>query len=262
MKTKIGGVRTWIEVDTKALKNNYESFRKLLGGRCKLMAIVKSNAYGHSLVDYSKEMEGLGCDFLGVDSITEAIALRREGIKIPILVLGYTLPELHSQAVGNSISLTISTVDSLKEITQFSQKFPDLEIKIHIKIDSGMHRQGFCLEEIDSVIKDLKSKDNIKIEGVYTHFAAAKNPAFPADTKKQILEFNKGFNLFKEEGLNPIKHAAATSGSIVFPDSHFDMVRIGIGLYGLWPSLEVKSCFGKDCCKNHINDKSEFPVDR
>lgn len=262
------GVRTWVEIDKKALKNNYAIFRNLIAPKCKLMAIAKSNAYGHGLVDYSKEMERLGCDFIGVDSMTEAIALRREGIKSPILVLGYTLPERYREAAENNISITISSLDQFKETLRFigchscesrnldsgsqAHSLPvgrqvrnDRIINIHIKIDTGMHRQGFYYEELKEVIKTIKTLGHVRIEGVYTHFASAKDPAFPTDTDQQITLFKKACKLFGEAKINPIRHAAATSGTIIFPESHFDMVRIGIGMMGLWPSLETKSYFSQ-----------------
>ena len=245
------GLRTWIEIDRKAIKNNFDVFKSLItpktnqpkNGRVKLMAMVKSNAYGHGLIGFSKEMEKLGADFLGVDSITEARALRREGIKMPILVLGYTLPELFVEAVKDDISLAVSTFESLSEIKKAGFSRP---LKIHIKVDTGMHRQGFLLKDIPKVLSKVKSqRSNVLVEGLFTHFASAKNPAFPKDTKVQIEEFKKWITAFEEAGLSPISHGAAAGGTMLFPDSHFDMVRIGMGLYGLWPAPEVRE-FLKD----------------
>lgn len=241
MNKKIEGVRTWIEIDQKALENNYKIFRNLIKKDCKLLAVCKSNAYGHGLVEYAKIMEKFGADFLGVDSITEAERLRKEGVTLPILVLGYTLPKKIQSAADNDLSLTISSFESLKYIT----KLRDKKIKIHLKVDTGMHRQGFYLDEISSAIKFIKSNKNIIVEGIFTHFAAAKNPSFPGETRKQIEQFEKALKIVQDSGLNPIKHAAATGGTIVFPESHYDMVRIGIGLMGLWPSLETKSCYSE-----------------
>lgn len=229
------GVRTWLEIDNNALANNYETFRKLIAPNCKLMAVAKSNAYGHGLKDYAKEMESLGADFIGVDSMTEAMALRKDGVKTPILILGYTLPELYKDAAENNVSITISSLQQLPSLSN---------CRIHLKIDTGMHRQGFYLDEIKDALEKISNLQNVQIEGIYTHFAAAKNPAFPADTLKQLNEFKKACEIVKNAGYDKvIRHAAATSGTIVFPESHFDMVRIGIGLYGLWPSLEVKAAF-------------------
>lgn len=234
-------LRTWVEVDKKALKNNYNAFRGLISKNCKLMAVVKSNAYGHGLIDYSILMQELGADFFGVDSITEALTLRKNGIKKPILVLGYTMPENFDEASKNNISLTISSFESLKSIKKY-----DKPLNIHLKIDTGMHRQGFQLDEIERAVKYIKDRSaSINIEGVYTHFAAAKNPSFPLETNKQIKQFEEALKIIESYGFKPIKHAAATSGAIVFPKSHFDMVRIGIGMMGLWPSYETKACFEK-----------------
>src|SRR5271157_3262455 len=102
-KSKHSGLRTWIEIDKKAIKHNYNIFRSLIPEKCKLMAVVKSNAYGHGLVEFAKQMEALGADYFGVDSIVEGTALRKNGIKKPILVLGYTLPEMISIAAENNI---------------------------------------------------------------------------------------------------------------------------------------------------------------
>ncbi|KKU78271.1 MAG: Alanine racemase [Parcubacteria group bacterium GW2011_GWA2_47_64] len=221
--TERNGLRTWIEVDRKAIRHNFGVFKSLIPKRTKLMAVVKSNAYGHSLIDFSKEMERFGADSLGVDSMMEALALRREGVTLPILVLGYTMPELFSEAAKNDISLTVSTFDTLRAIE--------------------------------------------KAEGLFTHFANAKNPAFPKDTSDQLNEFKKWILAFKRTGHTPIVHAAATAGTILFPESHFDMVRVGIGLYGLWPAPEVREAF-KDritlrpalVWKSFITETKKLPV--
>ena len=235
-------LRTWIEINQQSLKNNYNIFRRLIGPKCLLMSVVKSNAYGHSLIDFSRATESLGVDWFGVDSIVEAESLRKAGLKKPILVLGYTLENKIETAFKNNISLTIfdfSTLENLKNI-----KIRGYKLKIHIKIDTGMHRQGFFVSEIPSVIKILKSQPTIILEGVYTHFSSAKNPAFPSTTLNQIEQFKKANSFFESAGFKGfIKHAAATSGTIIFPQSHFDLVRIGIGLCGLWPSKETEEAF-------------------
>lgn len=237
------GLRTRIEVSKNALKRNYNLFRNLIGEKCLLMAVVKSNAYGHGLLDFSKLMQKFGADWFGVDSIVEALALRKIGIKKPILVLGYTLPEKFNDAVKNKVSLTISTFEGLKNLNKNRVKF-------HLKIDTGMHRQGFLLSDMPKVVKFLKASGipQKNLEGIYTHFAAAKNTAFPKDTLDQIKNFEKAAEVIEKAGFHPIKHASATSGAIIFPQARFDMVRIGIGLYGLWPSKEVCSAF-ENCLK-------------
>jgi len=269
MNTQTKGLRTWIEVNKSALKNNYAVFRKLIKPDCKLMAIAKSNAYGHGLVQYAETMQELGADWIGVDSITEASRLRKEGIALPILVLGYTLPDNFAEAADNNISLTISSFESLEALKRFfanaqndkkKMETEGCKLKIHLKIDTGMHRQGFQGAEVEKVCKliqeinnyssnevrssqPLASNNKITVEGIYTHFAAAKDPDYPAETEKQLEQFREAVKTVESFGFRPIRHAAATGGTIVFPESHFDLVRIGIGLMGLWPSSETRRAF-------------------
>ena len=241
MKNDRNGLRTWLEIDCRAIEKNYKIFRSLITTKTKLMAVVKSNAYGHGLVDFAKKLERLGADWFGVDSVVEGLALRREGIKAPILVLGYTLPDKFAEAAAHNISLTVSNFETLKALQKNRLSKP---LKIHIKVDTGMHRQGFLLLEQKSLISKIKNqKSKFIVEGLYTHFAAAKNPAFPEYTRKQIAEFEKWRVAFKKTNLKTISHAAATAGTIIFPEAHFDMIRIGIGFYGLWPAKEIESYF-------------------
>lgn len=242
MKPQINtaGLRTWVEIDQSKVAHNYQLFRSLLKPGTKLMAVAKSNAYGHDIYQFAALMEKLGADWIGVDSIVEGEALRKNGIKAPILVLGYTLPEKFASAVEQNVSLAISTFEGLECLAKNPVKF-------HLKIDTGMHRQGFLPEQVPQVLEKLKEL-GVKpeqFEGLFTHFAAAKNPAFPGPTQSQLNKFNQVAELVKQAGYSPIRHAAATGGTIVFPESQLDLVRIGIGLYGLWPSLEVQQGYSE-----------------
>jgi alanine racemase len=232
------GLRTWIEIDKKAIAHNYGVLRKLVPKNTRIMSVVKSNAYGHGLVDFALEGQKLGVDFFGVDSIVEAIALRKSGIKKPILVLGFTLPEMLTIAVEKNISITVSTFELLDFTSKKSFKN---KIKVHIKVDTGMRRQGFQEHEIEKVITKLKNlKSKVQIEGLFTHFAGVKNSIFKDATNKQLESFKLWINRFSQEKFTPIVHAGASSVTLAFPVAFFDMVRIGIALYGLWPSKEVE----------------------
>lgn len=237
------GVRTWIEIDTKAATSNVQSFRSLIGPDVKLMAVVKSNAYGHGLVDFTRHVISCGVNWIGVDTLAEGLRLRKEGIMLPILVLGYTLPEMMQSAVENNISLSISHSSGFDAIESLT--LPG-KLKVHVKVDTGMHRQGFIERDQKDVIARLRSlSDKIEVEGLFTHFSSAKNPSFPTYTQEQIRQFEVWRKLFIDSGFKPIVHASATSGTILFPEAHYDMVRIGIGLYGLWPSKETEA-YAKD----------------
>lgn len=247
-RTEQYGLRTWIEVDQQAIKHNFAVFRGLIPKKTKLMAVVKSNAYGHGLIGFSQEMEKLGTDWLGVDSMTEARALRREGLTLPILVLGYTMPELFAEAAENDTSITVSSFETLDSLKKTKLSIP---LKVHIKVDTGMHRQGFLLEQQKTMVEQITNRKlPVIVEGLYTHFANAKNPGFPKDTRDQIVQFEQWISAFKKTGFKPLVHASATAGTTLFSETHYDMVRIGIGLYGFWPAREVRE-FLKDKISLH-----------
>jgi len=239
------GLRTWIEIDTSAIKHNYATFRSLIPAISQLCAVVKSNAYGHGLVDFAKEVVALGVDWVAVDSITEGLRLREEGMTIPILILGYTLPERIADAVENNISLSISSLEALTSVVEYSKQSSTIP-KIHLKVDTGMSRQGFLFNDLQKVI-DVASecRKTVTIEGLFTHFASAKNPAFLKDTQDQINIFSQWDRALKAAGSSFLTHASATSGSLLYKEVNFDMVRIGIGMYGLWPSLEARAAVGQ-----------------
>ncbi|MEK7185510.1 MAG: alanine racemase [Patescibacteria group bacterium] len=240
------GLRTWIEIDRSALEHNYATLRGLLAPQTLFMAVVKSNAYGHGLLDTAPVFAELGADWLGVDSIVEAETLRELGVTKPLFVLGLTLPEKIPVALEKNISLAISSFDVLSAFSKMppAKSSPANRLKIHIKVDTGMHRQGFLLEQASELVAVLKYlEDRVEVEGLFTHFAAAKDPQSTTDTKKQIEIFDKWRKIFADVGFRPIVHAAASGGAIVFPEAQFDMVRFGIAIYGLYPSAETEKFF-------------------
>lgn len=234
---KSNQLRTWIEIDTDALRSNVRQFCTLIGPKRKLMAVVKSNAYGHGLVGIAKHLEKIAPrTWFGVDSLVEGLRLRKEGVKTPILVLGSTLPALYTEAFRQKILLTISTFEALEALAGLRAR-PE----VHLKIDTGMHRQGFFPDEAKAVISRLK-KNKIVPHGMYTHFAAAKDRAYPTATLQQFARFQKAIRQFERAGFrNLLKHAAASAGTLLFPETHLDMVRIGMALWGHWPSEEART---------------------
>ncbi len=243
-------LRTWIEIDARAARKNYETFRKLIGKSVELWAVVKSNAYGHGLFAFSKLMDKFGIDGFCVDSVVEGLALRREGIKKPILVLGPTLPARLAEAARHKITVSVSNFEALHALARHASahggknQTPDF----HIKLDTGMHRQGFYFDEIPKVIKQIANRQSPiakKLKGIFTHFASAKDVNYPSYTDRQLSKFNKARGMFAEAGFKNLKsHAAATGGTLISPKYHGDAVRVGIGLYGLWPSKELEVQLG------------------
>jgi len=238
-------VKTWVEINKDALKHNIGVFRGLLRPETKLWAVVKSNAYGHGLLHFSKLAEEYGVDGFCVDSLIEGIKLRQEGIAKPILVLGPVFPEMLEEAEKNKISVTISTLETLEAAAKLKNS-PEF----HLKIDTGMHRQGFYLEQLKKVVqivRDERLEIRDKLKGIYTHFAAAKDVNYPTFTDLQFHDFKKAAMVLEEAGFKGlIRHAAATGGVLISPEYHLDAVRIGIGLQGIWPSRELEMQKGKE----------------
>lgn len=245
MKNKLNKIekdkmRTWVELDRGAIKKNYETFRGMLKKEARLMSVVKSNAYGHGLVPFAQEVSKLGVDWLGVDSFDEALELRSVGITKPIMVFGFVSPAYFGDAIKKNISVTISSINSLNALAKM-KKSP----KIHIKVDTGLSRQGFLEEQMGEVLKILKKNKSINLEGVYSHFAIGEDPKGKEYTDKQVEIYLKWVEAFKNAGYKPIRHICATSSTMMYPEYHFDMVRVGIGMYGLWSSKELKEEVGK-----------------
>ncbi len=233
--------KTWVEISKNAVKHNIGVFRQILGPKVKLMAVVKSNAYGHGLVEFSNLACEFGVDWLAVDTLSEAVKLCKAGVKKPILVLGYTRHVRMAEAAKNNISLTFYNTEDLDFLFKNAKLFIKHPLKVHLKIDTGMHRQGIYPEELPKFLKRLKKVPHLELEGVYTHFASAKDITYPFYTKCQIEKFQKAINILSKAGFKKIlRHAAATGATLLYPESHFDMARVGIGLYGLWPSKEAE----------------------
>lgn len=243
--------KTWVEVSKKALLNNAEVVRGLIGPTVRIMAVVKSNAYGHGLVETAKmltsserfeveprnipDVQPLGVGWLGVDNIDEAILLRENKIKNPILVLGHTPPVRFPEAVKHNLRLTVYNLFPPSLILNTGPL-------THLKIDTGMSRQGILVPDLPKFLKSIPRW--LPIEGVYTHFANADNLKDRSYPNLQLANFKKAIEILKRQKIEPqILHASATTGLLTMPEAHYGMVRVGIGLYGLWPSLKFKNGF-------------------
>jgi len=240
-----------VEINLKNLAHNVEKLKGLLRPPTKFMAVVKANAYGHGMISCARSAINAGADWLGVVDIKEALALRDSKIKAPILVLGYVDPKDFFVAADNNISIAIVNFEQLGQLSngQMAKLLKNKKIKIHLKIETGINRLGFVEENWPKLIKKLKElPKNIIIEGIYSHFASVEEHDLPY-AKKQIDKFKKFKKLFesryklKTKSHKPIYHMAASASAMILPESHFDMVRCGISIYGLWPSRETKTNF-------------------
>ncbi len=229
------GNKAWVEISKNNLVHNISEFKKLIGQEVKMMAVVKSNAYGHGLIGTAKVCEENGADWFGVDSVNEALELRKEGIKNPILVLGYTLFENLELAANNNISLIVYNKETIEKLGELDQ-----EIKIHIKVETGTSRQGIEPKELPEFIDLIKKYPKIKIEGASTHFANIEDTRDHSYAEGQLEKFKEAIKIFEDAGIKiPIKHTACSAATILFPETYFNLVRVGISLYGHWSSGET-----------------------
>lgn len=227
---------TWVEVDLDCILENVTSVKKLLPDDVDIIAVVKANAYGHGDLQVAKTALAAGATYLAVAFMDEAIALRKKGIKAPILVLGATRPEDVHVAASYGITLTLFQKEWLQEAKKHLEM--NDKLTVHIKLDTGMGRIGFRNKEELTAIEQMILEDNrIELEGVFTHFATA-------DELDQTY-FEHQFNLFNDM-LTTLKrqpryiHCSNSAAALRFPKAFFNAVRIGIAMYGLTPSLEME----------------------
>lgn len=237
---KLAMSRTWAEVNLDHLEKNYEILKGLLTNNAKFLGVCKANAYGHGMVQIAKKLQELKADMIAVASVQKGIELREKGISIPILCLGQTSPELTKLICKYKITQTIENLEIGKKFSQMALKLQE-KVKIHIKVDTGMGRLGFFWPKEGNIHQDEKNKTAQEIlelcklpglepEGIFTHFADADDKEY---TNSQIKKFNEVLEYLSKLGIKiPIAHAAASTGTINYPEAHFNMGRLGIALYG------------------------------
>ncbi|MDR0751679.1 MAG: alanine racemase [Christensenellaceae bacterium] len=231
--------RTYVNINLSAIKHNIQAASaKVPSGN--VMAVVKADGYGHGAIPISKYIENLVAYF-GVAIPQEGASLREAGITKPILILGITAPEGISQLIDYDLTATISSIEEAKQISKLATS-RDKIVKIHIAIDTGMSRIGFLPCDIDKVIS-LYDIPGLKVTGIFTHYASADETNKDL-SKMQHEKFDLVIKELNKRGLDTgIKHISNSAGIIEFDNCHFDMVRAGIMIYGLYPSKEVTRAF-------------------
>ena len=222
-----------LEISLDGCLDNYRYFRSKLEDRTKLLVLVKANAYGHGAVEFATLMEDAGADYLAVAYPVEGIELRQAGIKSPIIVLTAGTDSFE-QIVNYGLEPGIPNLFSLKELCSVLEKRGMRDFPVHIKLDSGMHRLGFVTEELRELEDFLKDCRYVKVKSVYSHLAAADDPSCDDFTLGQIDLFKKNADSLSEAvGYRPMYHILNSAGIERFPQYQFDMVRLGIGIYGV-----------------------------
>lgn len=229
----------WAEVNLTAIAHNVKQIKELIKPSTKLCAVIKADAYGHGSPAVARTALAAGADYLAVAILSEAIDLRREGFTTPILVLGYTPPQQAIQLVDNDVTQTVFTYEVAEALSRAAVA-SGRKAKVHLKIDTGMSRIGIRPEEAGDFAAAVAKLPGIEIEGVFSHFATAdsKDKTY---VWEQFDKFKQALTLIEAKGIKiPIRHIANSAATLELPETHLDMVRPGIILYGLWPSDEVE----------------------
>lgn len=251
--------RVWAEINLDAVRFNIESIKRNIKENTKIVTVIKTDGYGHGAVPIAKMLEDDSRVWgYAVATAEEAMELRNNGLKKPILILGYTFPSSYGELIQNDIRLTVFTPEMAAALSDEAVKMGKC-CKIHIKIDTGMTRIGMRPDnDAIELIRRIAALENIEIEGIFTHFARA-DEADKTKAYEQLDKF-KGFVERLEESTQikiPMKHCSNSAGIVELPEANMDAVRAGIILYGLWPSDEVREG-GKITLKPVLSLKSKI----
>lgn len=220
-------------VNLDAIASNLHTMRAAAGG-VKVCGVVKANAYGHGMIEVAKRLEAEGVDYLGVADVAEAIELRNAGIQIPILAWLHAFDENFQDAVANDIELGISTIVQLDSAALAASKLGKIA-RVHIKVDTGLSRNGVTLAGLSDLLRsaaDLITQGSLEVVGIFSHLSSTDEES----DRKQISRFEQAIALAADYGIEPkLKHLTASDGTLTYPEAHYDMVRIGVALYGLSP---------------------------
>ncbi len=241
---------TWAEIDLDAIAHNTQELKRRVGEKTELMAVVKANGYGHGAVQVAEAALANGASRLAVHRTLEGVQLRQAGITAPVLIMGYTLPSDAETIVRWDLTPTVNTLEQVEALSAAASRPPFIPptlggerggaLPIHVKVDTGLGRFGLLPEEAVDFVRAVSELPGLFIEGIYTHFAIA-DAADKAYTLQQLEIYLEVVKRLEEAGFAiPIKHVAGSAATLDLPETHLDMVRCGIALYGMRPSSEVE----------------------
>ncbi|MCK4585428.1 alanine racemase, partial [candidate division WOR-3 bacterium] len=232
----------WVEISEKNLLHNISVIRNLIGREIKLMVVVKSNAYGHGMIEVATIALKGSVDWLGVNSIEEGIALRDNNIDAPTLILGYVPLTDLEDAVHQDLRFTVYNMETVRALDAIGNRVKK-NIPIHVKIETGTNRQGIQGKKLSNLLDFINDSLSLKLEGISTHFANIEDTTDHSFAQFQLNEFKRIEGEYFKNETNLLRHTACTAAVLLFPETYFEMVRAGIGIYGLWPSKQTKvSC--------------------
>lgn len=235
---RFAGLTNWIEVSRGALEHNISLFRRLLNPGTAILAVVKANAYGHGLEQVARVCVSSGVEMLGVHTADEVAALRRMGVELPIMVMGYLTPQQVADVVDPGVHVLLSSYQVLEALAAHGRRL-GRSLAVHVKVDTGTHRQGVNPGEAGQLAAAARSA-GLTVAGVATHFANIEDTTDHTYAYLQLERF-RGAAAAVQEQVGAVRwvHAACSAAALLFREADFGMVRVGISLYGHWPSKET-----------------------
>ncbi len=231
-----------IEVDRSALIGNIQVFRDLVGPATRLLAVVKADAYGHGLLLASEAFLAGGADWLGVHAVAEGECLRGAGITAPILVLGPAGAGEAARAADLDLDLTVASLPALRAAATVGSS-----LKIHLKVETGVNRQGLIEDELDEVVSLLGEHPNLVPAGLTSHFADIEDTTDHTFASAQMERFEAHRRRLSAAGLTAAAvHMTCSAATLLWDRAHGDMARVGVGAYGIWPSRETRVAFRQE----------------
>ena len=231
------GIVTWAEIDLDAIAFNVRAFKRHVGERVEILAVVKANAYGHGAIPVARAALEAGATRLAVHRAIEGVELRHAGITAPVLVMGYTPPSGAAMVVRYGLTPSLITREFAEAVSGEAMRAGRV-VPVHVKVDSGMSRYGLMPEEVVDFVRALSALPGLKLEGLFTHFATA-DAADQTHTRQQLAAFLDVTRAVELAGIYiPMRHAANSAAMLQLPEAHLDAVRPGIAMYGLEPSDE------------------------
>lgn len=236
------GIVTWAEVDLTAIAYNVQAFKKHVGEKVEIIAVVKANAYGHGAAAVAKTALQAGATRLAVHRAIEGVELRRAGINAPILIMGYTPPGGAEMVVREQLTPSLITMEFAQALARHAEAI-GVRVPVHIKVDSGMSRYGLMPEEVIDFLRAVAALPAINLEGLFTHFATA-DWHDQTYVRQQLDIFKAVLDAARTSGFRlPLAHAANSAAAMRLPEAHFNAIRPGIAMYGMTPSSEWPPAF-------------------
>ena len=230
---------SWLEVSEDNIRHNVNEIRRLISPDVLLAPCVKANAYGHGLVQMAKLLSECRVDWLCINSLDEAHRIRNAGVQLPLLILNSLHHDSFDAAIRLNVRFFLYDLNSAHKLSRVASRLR-IKAKVHVKVDTGMSRQGVLASDYEQFMRDVSALDNVHVEGVATHFATSDQTNDQDFFKRQLSTFKRIVSIGRDNYKDiSLYHCANSGAALMFPESHFDLVRTGISIYGYYPSKEV-----------------------